>query len=204
MAALTNPKYEAMAYALAQGMTQEQAYVNAGYKTKHPAKVASITLAKHPEIKVRAQEIRFDIDIRAQRVIEKAAEAAAVSKAYVLSRLHEMAERCMQHRPVLDKDGGQVYVETADGKIAPAYTFDARGAKGALHLIGLELGMFVQRVRFEKTPFDELPAETLREIMHGLIAMKQGRIIPHQPNAALADKSAEPAAGVGVDQRTPA
>jgi hypothetical protein len=201
---LARPKHEVMAKALAEGKTQEQAYTEAGYKSKWPDRAASDMLKKHPEIKARAQEIRFDADVRAQRIIERAAEQAAVSKAYVLSRLHEMAERCMQHRPVLNMNGEQVYVETPEGKIAPAYTFDAKGARGALHLIGLELGMFVQRVRFEKTPFDDLPAETMQQIVANLIALKQGRVIDHKPNAVPALPDAEPAAGVGVDRRTPA
>jgi hypothetical protein len=184
MGSLKNAKHEQVARGLAEGKTQAEAYVAAGYKSKYPERTCSDLLKKHPEIANRANEIRQDADVRAQRALNKAADMAAVSKGYVLQNLHEIVERCMQHGPVLDKNGDQVYVETAEGKIAPAWTFDAKGATRALHLIGLEFGMFAQRVKFDKSPFDDLPAPTLQDILTALKSMKQGRIIDHNPNAA--------------------
>jgi hypothetical protein len=55
----------------------------------------------------------------------QAAEAAGVSREWVLRSLKETAERCMQHSPVLDADGNPTGV----------YTFDARGAVAAISQI---------------------------------------------------------------------
>lgn len=195
---LKNPKHEKIAQGLAEGLSQAEAYRQAGYTTKWPDRACNDVLNKHPEIRERANEIRHQAAERARFTLDRAAERAATSKSYVIMRLHEMAERCMQHYPVLDRNGGQVYVETPDGKVAAAYTFDSKGAARALHLLGLEMGMFVHRVRFEKSPFDELPADQLQAIFNNLMALKQGRIIDQNPNAA-----ALPAPRSRVDSESP-
>ena len=79
---------------------------------------------------------------------------ALVSHEYVLSNLREMVERCMQHAKVLDKKGAQVYIETADGKLVPAYTFNSAGAAKGLELLGKHLGTFEKDAAKE----DERPA----------------------------------------------
>jgi hypothetical protein len=191
MPLLVNVRYERMAQLLAEGKPQVEAYANSGFATKYPDRGATQLLKKHPEIRARAEELRLDADRRSREVLNRAMDQSAVSKAYVLRRLHEIAERCMQHYPVLDNNGQQVFVDTPDGKLMPAFTFDAKGARGALHLIGLEMGMFVHRVRFEKSPLDDLPAEVLQQMLQNLVDMKQGRILEHKSNANGADKPSD-------------
>jgi phage terminase small subunit len=62
------------------------------------------------------------LDERRQRVAEK----AEVDAAWVLRQLDALFHRCMQHTPVLDKDGNPTGV----------YRFDSAGAARALELIG--------------------------------------------------------------------
>lgn len=178
MAQLMNPKYEAVAQGLAAGKTQGEAYREAGYKAKHPEKKVFDLLKQHPEIKERAAELLAQTEARAKAALDQAAEKSGTSKAYVMSTLHELVERCMQHYPVLDKEGEQVYVETPDGRLAPAYTFDPKGAARGLHLLGLEHGMFTQRLKIERSKFDELPAPLLQEIF-SYLSRTRGRVIEH-------------------------
>jgi len=89
-------------------------------------------------------------------VAERAVEMTAIDKTYVMKRLHEIAERCMQHEPVKDKKGEQVYTTDADGGLVAAYVFNAAGAKGALELLGKEIGMFVDRKEIRTGSLDKL------------------------------------------------
>ena len=64
--------------------------------------------------------------------LSDAAISAGVSRAWVITRLKEVAERCMQSRPVLDKMGRETGL----------YVFDASGANRSLELIGKHLRVF--------------------------------------------------------------
>src|SRR5262245_41929579 len=111
MAALLNPKYEAVAQGLFAGKTQGDAYRDAGYKAKHPEKKVFDLLKQHPEIEQRVCELRRERDEAEEKARGKAAEISGTSKAYVMQRLHELVERCMQSYPVYDRKGELVYVE---------------------------------------------------------------------------------------------
>ncbi|HEX9721498.1 MAG TPA: terminase small subunit [Ramlibacter sp.] len=76
----------------------------------------------------------------------KATEKAELSVAWVLDRLRTVAERCMQSEPVLGKRGEAILVETPDGELAPAFTFQAAPANRSLELLGKHLGMFPDKV----------------------------------------------------------
>lgn len=188
-------RYERLAQGIAAGKTQEAAYMEAGFDTEAvkdcdlARREASRLLQRRPEIRERVRELREEKERRESVVADRALERAGISKSYVITRLHEIVERCMQHEPVLDREGNQVYVETPSGKLAPAYTFDAKNAKGALHLLGLEVGMFAHRVRLDQSPLDGLPAAVLQAMLENLTAMKQGRLIEHD-NGNGADEPA--------------
>lgn len=64
------------------------------------------------------------------------------SQDYVLRSVIEVMERCKQASPVLDRSGNPVMVETADGELAPAFTFNAMGVLKGAEMIGKHLGMF--------------------------------------------------------------
>ncbi len=73
---------------------------------------------------------------------EKAADSLGINHHYVLSNMKEVVERCMQHAKVLDKKGDQVYIESIEGDLVPAYTFNAMGAVKGLELLGRRINTF--------------------------------------------------------------
>ena len=66
----------------------------------------------------------------------RVSERCGLDAEWVLDRLREVVERCLQAVPVLDRAGP----ETGE------WTFDAAGATRALGLIGKQLGMFTERI----------------------------------------------------------
>lgn len=68
-----------------------------------------------------------------------------ITQQWVVSRLVEIVERCMQHEPVFDRAGRPMIVDTPAGEMVPAYTFDAKGANGALALLAKHTGGFSDR-----------------------------------------------------------
>lgn len=73
-----------------------------------------------------------EIRDKVEKGLSDAAVYAGVSRAWVISKLKEVADRCMQSQPVLDKLGRETGL----------YVFDSRGANRALELIGKHLRVF--------------------------------------------------------------
>jgi phage terminase small subunit len=69
---------------------------------------------------------------KVEKGISDAALYAGVSRAWVISKLKEVAERCMQAQPVNDKLGRETGL----------YVFDSSGANRSLELIGKHLRVF--------------------------------------------------------------
>ncbi|MGF1628548.1 MAG: terminase small subunit [Kiloniellaceae bacterium] len=93
----------------------------AGYSA-NGAGVTGCQLLANPKIAARVAELQEERSARVQ-----------VDADYVLKRLHEVAERCLQHvTPALGRDGEQL--KDQDGR--PLFRFDANGANRALELIG--------------------------------------------------------------------
>lgn len=67
--------------------------------------------------------------------VRVAAERGDISPDGVLARINEVANRCMQSMPVLDKEGN----ETGE------YRFDSAGALKALELLGKHLALFTEK-----------------------------------------------------------
>lgn len=65
---------------------------------------------------------------------------------YVLSTIRETVERCRQAEPVLDRKGNQIYVETRDGDMVPAFTFDSQAVLKGAELLGKHLKLFTDKV----------------------------------------------------------
>lgn len=112
-----------------------KAAISAGY-SKNGAEVQAHGLLRNPKIKA-------EID-KAQA---KASEKAELSAAWVLSRLKEVALRCMQQSPVMkfDPEDRTLRQETTyneKGEEVGLYEFDSSGANRALELIGKSLSMF--------------------------------------------------------------
>lgn len=198
MAALVKAKHEAMAQALFQGNSNADAFVAAGYSPTDANRKGWKMLKKHPEIGQRVVELRNEKSDAEEAARMKAAEISGTSRAYVMKRLHDLVERCMQSSPVYDRKGNLVYVEvpSEDGtvKLAPAYTFDSKGAARGLHLLGLEHGMFVQRIRHEDdSPFGQLlkslPAPALKMIYEALAKMSKARTFENGSPKQLPERS---------------
>lgn len=101
-----------------------QAAIRAGYSPKTANRIAAENMSKpviKAEIEKRMKERGEQVDINAK---------------WVLERLVELTNRCMQAEPVLDREGN----ETGE------YRFDSTGANKALDSIGKHLGMFKEKM----------------------------------------------------------
>ena len=93
---------------------------------------------------LRKPEIAQAIEERQTEVMEKVQQRTEISREWVLNRLVEVTDRCMQKVPVMrydkeKKDYEQVVdTETGEGM----WTFNANGACKSLELIGKEIGMY--------------------------------------------------------------
>lgn len=140
---LANPQHEHFCHERAKGEEQLKAYRAAGYRGG--ANQAS-RLSADPKIKARIAEL-----------LEGAAEKAQIDVAYVLGTIHDTVERCKQAAPVLNRKGERVLVETPEGDVVPAYTFDAGNVLRGAELLGKHLRMFAEKV--EHTGKDGGPIE---------------------------------------------
>ena len=111
-----------------------QAAIRAGYSKKTAGQMGAENLKKPviaAALYLRLSERRRETEL---------------SETWVLERLQEIAERCLQHRPVLDKKGRPIYVDTPSGELAPAFTFDSSGANRSVELIGRHFATFTDRI----------------------------------------------------------
>jgi len=115
-----------------------KAAIRAGYSEKVARKQGCINLA-NPDVAALIQE-----------QVGKVAKQCELSQEWVLNNLKEVAERCMEAVPALDRHGN----ETGE------FTFQASGANRALELIGKHLGMFVERVESTGKDGGPIQAET--------------------------------------------
>lgn len=89
----------------------------------------------------RAGEIGYQLlqKTTIQAAIDEAQKQRAarteITQDWVLTRLKEVAERCMQHEEVLDREGNPT----------GEYRFEHTGANKALELIGKHLAMFTDK-----------------------------------------------------------
>jgi phage terminase small subunit len=107
-----------------------QAAIRAGYSEK-TAYSQGQRLLKHVEISRLIAESR-----------EATSERLQITQDYVLTSIMDAMERCKQSEAVLDRSGKPVMVETQDGTMTPAYTFNASGVFKGAELLGKHLGMF--------------------------------------------------------------
>ena len=108
-----------------------QAYIRAGY-SKAGANRAGPTLLSNHVIK---EYIDSALSVRAEKV--------EITTDYVLGNIKGVIDRCVQTlKPVTDRTGAAVLVETAEGEMAPAYTFDAANSLRGLELLGKYKNLF--------------------------------------------------------------
>lgn len=110
-----------------------QAAIRAGYSKKTACGIGCENLTK-PNI--------ADAIVKAQ---EKRTERTEVTQDYVIKTIVETIERCSQAKQVYDKSGGLVMAETPNGKLAPAYKYDASNVLKGAELLGRHLAMFTDK-----------------------------------------------------------
>jgi phage terminase small subunit len=156
MPILANSKWEKFCVDVVAGKTLVDAFVAAGYAEKN-AYSAAPRLFKHPKITERIAELK-------DKVEKVFVEKCSINKEWVVKNLQEVAERCMQHEPVL-RNGAPVMVETETGELAAVYKFDSAGANRSLELIGKEFGMFVDKKEIKMSVLSDTSDEQLDAII---------------------------------------
>jgi len=111
-----------------------QAAIRAGYKENRAYQIGHENLRK-PEIEVAVQKAMNERSTRTE-----------ITQDFVLNGIVENIKRCEQAGPVLDRKGNQIYVNTPDGEVAPAYVYDAKNALKGYELLGKHLKLFTEKV----------------------------------------------------------
>lgn len=178
MGILLNAKHELMAGALADGLSQEKAYIKAGFAANGARANATKLLQQQHSILQRRDEILAEREALRSEGAVAAAEKERVTKEYVLRGLKTVLERCLQTYPVMDRKGEHVLCETPDGGEALAYQFEAGAATRSLELLGKEIGMFIDRKEQGKPGEFSADKETLRRRADELnVKLGMGRAI---------------------------
>lgn len=147
------------------GMNGGAAYMAAGYKTKNASNAsnAGSVLRK-----------RVEIANRIEALLERQAEYALETREWVDAQLKEVVNRCMQKVPVLDRNG----------KPCGEWKFDGRNANAALHLMGKDRGMFVEKVQIIDDELANKTPEQVQEILKAA-AIDLGRDFVRQLGEAV-------------------
>jgi hypothetical protein len=139
MTILSNTRHEAFAHGLARGKTVDVAYVEAGYS---PNRGNGSRLNRNDGVIARVIELKALVE----RMRERTINADVLTKAWVIEQLIATVIRCQSYEKI-----------------------DSAGANKALHLLGLQLGMFVERKETGKPgEFDGLTIADKRERILGI------------------------------------
>ena len=197
MPILQNPKHEKFAQALAQGRTQLEAFVEAGYKN-HGGNASSLANKQHivervAELQQRIVDIYRAADTKAAEVI---IERYAITKERILDEMARIAFANMldyigvapDGQPYIDfsavdRDRGvaiqEVHAEittvmeaNGEGERVPVQVRKARfklaDKKSALVELGKHLGMFKAQLEISRAPDNQTSEELKAEIMADL------------------------------------
>jgi phage terminase small subunit len=125
------PKQEKFCHEYLVDLNGAQAAIRAGYSENGAAVVASRLLSK-ANVASCIKELR-----------DVATEKAGLSVQYVLDGLTEIAERCMQKRPVMKWDyQRKEMIQVTDEEGRDVWQFDSMGANRAMELLGKHVGAF--------------------------------------------------------------
>jgi phage terminase small subunit len=119
-----------------------QAAIRSGYSPKTSGRIGDQNLKK------------LVIQEAIKKAMDKRSEKTEITAEYVLEVIRDTVERCRQNNPVLDRNGEQVYIETKDGKVAPAFVFDAKNVLRGSELLGKHLSMFNEKIKVDHTNSD--------------------------------------------------
>lgn len=105
--------------------------------------------ANYSEKTARQQASRLLSNVNIQNAIAELKsernERLNIDADYVIKTVVETIERCSQARPVYDKSGELVMMETPDGELAPVYKYDATNVLKGAELLGRHLAMFTDK-----------------------------------------------------------
>ncbi len=128
------PKQEAFVREYLIDLNATQAALRAGYSAKTAHVTGHENLSK-PEIATAIQS-----------AMNERSERTEITADYVLQSIVSTMERCKQVEPVFDRKGEPVMVDTPDGELAQAFTFNAMGVLKGAELLGKHLKMFTDKV----------------------------------------------------------
>lgn len=111
-----------------------QAAIRAGYSEKTANEQGARLLAN------------VSVSEAVQSAMADRSKRTEITADYVLNTIHDTIERCRQHRPVYDRAGNPVMVETEDGELAPVYAFDASAVLKGCELLGKHHKLFSDKV----------------------------------------------------------
>ena len=131
-----------------------QAAIRAGYSAK-TAEVVGYENLRKPQI---AAAIQVEMN--------KRSEKTNITSEYVITTIKDTIERCRQTRPVLNRMGEPVMVETPNGEVAPAYTFDASNVLKGCELLGRHLVLW-KDVGSKDNPLHVNPIQQLLDEVDG-------------------------------------
>jgi phage terminase small subunit len=143
------------------------------------AKQAAIRAGDSPKT-AEVQGSRLLRNAKVQRALSKAFDRRAVNveidQEWVLSRLALVVERCLQNEPVRDRKGNPLVIETLEGELAAAYTFQPGAAARALELRGKHIGLFPDRLEVRARHYEPLiPDMTEDEVIERLLEKRARR-----------------------------
>lgn len=127
------PKQEAFVREYLIDLNATQAAIRAGY-SEATAYSQGQRMLKNVEV---AAEIQKAMDERSKRT--------EITSDYVLTTIHDTIERCRQAKPVIDRKGEPVLVETPNGALAQAFVFDSGAVLKGAELLGKHLKLFTDK-----------------------------------------------------------
>jgi hypothetical protein len=152
MTLLKNAKYERFATKLADGLSQERAYVEAGFSPNGARGSASSLIKQHAFIIKRRDEILAERERLHSVSTVQAMEALQITKKDVMRELLDNAMRAKAAVPVMK-----------NGVPTGIYNTNISASNQALIALGKEIGMFTDKVEHSKVT--ELTQKTDEELV---------------------------------------
>lgn len=154
MTVLLNAKHEHFAQLVSNGESPVRAYVLAGY-SEGGAHASASRLLKNADICERIAQLRDKKEQAHAKAVSKAFEKHALTKEWVIAQLMENVAIAKSAEPVLDNEGNPT----------GEYKANIAAANGALKLLGIEIGMFVEKREVRTGPLSAASDAELDQII---------------------------------------